>query len=125
MKNIVVISDTHGSIPDNEILWEAFDNADCIFHLGDGRNEIAKLREIYKGKFYFVYGNCDGMSSNLEQVVEIEGVKIFLTHGHNYKVKSGDVLLQLRGEELGAAYSQNHWQKHKLNGKLYRDSIRF
>ena len=45
MKNIIVISDTHGSIPDNEILWEAFDNADYIFHLGDGKNEIAKLKE--------------------------------------------------------------------------------
>lgn len=101
MKNIIVISDTHGTIPDNEILWEAFDNADYIFHLGDGRNEIAKLKEIYKDKVYFVYGNCDYSSSDLEQVVEIEGVKFFLTHGHNYKVKSNDIHLQLRGEELG------------------------
>lgn len=102
MKNIIVISDTHGSIPDNEILWEAFDNADCIFHLGDGKNEIAKLIEIYKDKLYFVYGNCDAISSPLEQVVEIESVKFFFTHGHNYKVKSSDMYLQLRGEELGA-----------------------
>ena len=102
MKNIIVISDTHGSIPDNEILWEAFDNCDYIFHLGDGKNEIAKLKEIYKDKLYYVYGNCDAMTSPLEQVVEIEGAKFFLTHGHNYKVKSNDVLLQVRGEELNA-----------------------
>lgn len=111
MKNIIVISDTHGSIPDNEILWEAFDNADYIFHLGDGKNEIAKLKEIYKDKLYYVYGNCDAISNGLEQVVDIEGVKFFLTHGHNYKVKSSDVYLQLRGEELDAdccLYGHSH-----------------
>lgn len=101
MKNIIVISDTHGRLPDNEILWEAFDNADFIFHLGDGAKEIEKLKAAYPGKVKFVYGNWDGITNGSEEVVEVEGVKFFLTHGHNYKVKSSDLNLQMRGLELG------------------------
>ena len=101
MKNIIVISDTHGRLPDNEILWEAFDNADFIFHLGDGAKEIEKLKAAYPVKVRFVYGNWDGISNGSEEVVEVEGVKFFLTHGHNYKVKSSDLTLQMRGLELG------------------------
>ncbi len=73
MKNIIVISDTHGRLPDNEILWEAFDNADFIFHLGDGAKEIEKLKAAYPGKVRFVYGNWDGITNQCEEVVEIEG----------------------------------------------------
>ncbi|MDE6210816.1 MAG: metallophosphoesterase, partial [Clostridia bacterium] len=102
MKNIIVISDTHGRLPDNEFLWEAFDNADFIFHLGDGAKEIEKLKSAYPGKVHFVYGNWDGITNQSEEIVEIEGVKFFLTHGHNYKVKSSDLNLQMRGLELGA-----------------------
>ena len=101
MKNIIVISDTHNRLPDNEILWEAFDNADYIFHLGDGAKEIAKLKAAYPDKLKYVYGNADGMSTNQEEVVEVEGVKFFLAHGHNYRVKSSDIDLQMRGLELG------------------------
>ncbi len=101
MKNIIVISDTHGRLPDNEILWEAFDNADFIFHLGDGAKEIEKLKAAYPDKVRFVYGNWDGITNQCEEVVEIEGVKFFLTHGHNYKVKSSDLNLQMKCLELG------------------------
>lgn len=121
MKNIIVISDTHGRLPDSEVLWEAFDNADYIFHLGDGKNEIKKLKEIYKDKLCYVYGNCDGISSENEKTVEIEGVKFFLTHGHNYKVKSNDIFLQMRGEELGAdccLYGHVHLPQISEYGKL-------
>ena len=121
MKNIIVISDTHGRLHDNEVLWEAFDNADYIFHLGDGLNEIRKLKEIYKDKLIYVYGNCDGISSELEKTVEIEGVKFFLTHGHNYNVKAHDIFLQLRGEELGVnccLYGHTHLPQISEFGNL-------
>lgn len=101
MKNIIVISDTHNRLPSNEAFWEALDNADYIFHLGDGARDIEKLKEAFPDNLIYVYGNNDGITSNQEQVVEIEGVKFFLTHGHHYKVKSSDLELQLRGLELG------------------------
>lgn len=121
MKNIIVISDTHGRLPDNEILWEAFDNADYIFHLGDGANEIRKLKEIYGDKLIYVYGNSDGITSELEKTMNIENVKFFLTHGHNYNVKTHDVFLQLRGEELGVdccLYGHTHIPQISEYGKF-------
>ena len=121
MKNIIVVSDTHGRLPDNEILWEAFDNADYIFHLGDGAKEIEKLKAAYPGKVHFVYGNWDGITSHCEEVVEVEGVKFFLTHGHNYKVKSSDLNLQMKGLELGAdccLYGHVHRPQITEYGKL-------
>lgn len=102
MKNIVIISDTHGRLPRNEEFWEALDNCDYIFHLGDGRGEIEKLLRIHPQKTYYVYGNCDFASDEWEKIVEVENMKFFLSHGHNYKVKSSDMLLQMRGAELGA-----------------------
>ncbi len=102
MKNIIVISDTHGRLPDNEILWEAFDNCNYIFHLGDGAREIDKLKATYPNKLRYVYGNADGRNDIQECVVEIEGVKFFLTHGHNYKVKSSDLDLHMKGLQIGA-----------------------
>lgn len=121
MKNIIVVSDTHGMLPDNEILWEAFDNADYIFHLGDGMREIEKLQKAYTSKFHFVYGNNDGFFKQSEKVVEIENVKLFLTHGHNYKVKSSVLNLHLRGEELGVAcclYGHSHRPQISEYGNL-------
>ena len=121
MKNIIVISDTHGRRPDSEVLWEAFDNADYIFHLGDGANEIRKLKSIYRDKLIYVYGNCDCILSELEKTIDIEGVKFFLTHGHKYKVKTNDIFLQLRGEELGVdccMYGHTHIPQISEFGKL-------
>ncbi|MDE7215225.1 MAG: metallophosphoesterase [Clostridia bacterium] len=102
MKNIIVISDTHNRLPSSERFWETLDMSDYIFHLGDGVRDIEKLKEAFPDKLVYVYGNNDFKSSELEKTVDIEGVKFFLTHGHNYKVKSSTAALHLRGLEVGA-----------------------
>lgn len=102
MKNIIIISDTHGRLPKDYDFWEILNNADLIIHLGDGYKDIQTLKEAFKDKFVFVYGNCDFVSSPKEQLLEIEEAKIFITHGHEYKVKSQLMDLQMRGLELGA-----------------------
>ena len=88
MKNIVVISDSHGMLPKDDEFWQILDEADYIFHLGDGIKDIEKLKAIYKDKFYFVYGNCDTFNSEPFELVEIEDVRFLLTHGHKFRVKS-------------------------------------
>lgn len=88
MKKIVVISDSHNMLPKNEAFWQILEEADYIFHLGDGKYDIQNLKEAYKDKLYFVYGNCDLFSSKSMEIVQIENVKMLLTHGHNFKVKS-------------------------------------
>lgn len=102
MKNIIIISDTHGRLPKDINFWEALQNADYIIHLGDGLRDINTLKEAFGDKLVYVYGNCDFMSSDHERLIQIEDAKFFLTHGHDYKVKSGTLDLQMRGLELNA-----------------------
>lgn len=102
MKNIIIISDTHGRLPKDINFWENLENADYIIHLGDGLKDINTLKEAFKEKLIYVYGNCDFMSCNHEQLISIEDAKLFITHGQDYRVKSNTLDLQIRGLELGA-----------------------
>ena len=48
------------------------------------------LSQLYPNiKFEYVYGNCDiGVGTvSADKTIEIEGVTIFMTHGHKYSVK--------------------------------------
>ena len=90
---IIVLSDTHG--------YEAagiFDGADAVIHLGDCfSDEIHTNLPIYRVK-----GNCDAENAPTEQLLELCGRKIFITHGHLYGVKQSLNRLYYRAEELGA-----------------------
>ena len=88
MKNIVVISDSHGMLPKDDEFWQILDEADLIFHLGDGIKDIEKLQSVYKDKLTFVLGNCDSFNSEPFKIVDVEEVRFLLTHGHKFGVKS-------------------------------------
>ena len=88
MKNIVVISDSHGMLPRDDEFWQILDEADLIFHLGDGIKDIEKLQQVYKDKFIFVLGNCDSFNSEPFKIVDVEDVRFLLTHGHKFGVKN-------------------------------------
>lgn len=102
MSNIVVISDSHNRLPKTEKFLSILDEADYIFFLGDGGRDIDFLTGAYRSKLHYVYGNCDFRSGRREELVEIDGVKFFLTHGHDYGVKSGLLNLDLSAKEKGA-----------------------
>ena len=111
MKTAIVISDTHGNIKDLEKMTPLFEENDYVFHVGDGIDDLNKLPERLKEKFIIVCGNCDKQTEPSERVVEIEGVKIFMTHGHNYGAKGSPLRLLLRAKELGASvcfYGHSH-----------------
>lgn len=88
MKRILVFSDSHGDI---NMCIKIIDRlpADMIFHAGDIARDVVDLRSIYPDKdIRAVCGNNDFVCSDpLSDVIEVEGIKIFLTHGHNYRVK--------------------------------------
>jgi len=89
MKNIIVISDSHEMMPRDDALWQVLDEADYIIHLGDGIKDINILKQIYgKDKVIYVLGNCDTYNGEAFKIVEIEGVKLLLTHGHKFGVKN-------------------------------------
>lgn len=84
---ILILSDSHGQKEKLHHILNSYQH-DCIFFLGDGLSDFLNLPITVP--FYEVSGNCDFfVNSPDEKIIEIENRKIFLTHGHNYYVKSG------------------------------------
>ena len=91
---IAVFSDSHGvTAPMSGAISEY--NPDMIFHLGDCAADTLELSRMYpRIPILSVCGNCDpGRSGNDTETTYINGVKILLTHGHRYSVKTGLVSL--------------------------------
>ncbi|MBQ8182299.1 MAG: YfcE family phosphodiesterase [Clostridia bacterium] len=89
---LVVVSDSHGS---RWNLFEAIErepSADVVYFLGDGYREFEAAESIHANKkaFIGVNGNCDfGCTLPAKDIRNLEGVKIYATHGYAEKVKFG------------------------------------
>ena len=121
MKTAVILSDTHGNRQAIDKLGSLFGECDYIFHLGDVSADGEYIRSSYPEKTAVINGNCDPVKlGEDETVVEIEGVRIFFTHGHLYGVKSSLKRLAARAEELGckiAFYGHTHSAREdEING---------
>lgn len=90
---VMVISDSHGAFGAIDTLLEQNPGIVNVIFLGDGLAEMEDIRNIHPERnFYCVAGNCDfGAPEPAERVVELGGHRIFMTHGHCYGVKSGDL----------------------------------
>lgn len=89
MKKILIFSDTHGY---TDSCLKAIDDAghvDAIIHAGDCTEDAEDLESIYpRIPVYYVKGNNDFFSSApAHMTVIIDGIKIFITHGHEQRVK--------------------------------------
>lgn len=99
---ILVISDTHGK---NKKLIERIKNGekpDLLFHLGDYVGDgLIISKELGIGSI-IVMGNGDHPSSGFkeEEVIEIKGKRIFLTHGHKLGVNFNLNRILYRAKEL-------------------------
>lgn len=107
MKRIFIFSDTHGSVNGCEaVLRGSEEKADGIIHAGDYTRDADSIRAAFPGlPVYAVKGNGDLFSTEPQDLtVVIDGVKIFITHGHMYNVKLEYDYSTLRekGKELGA-----------------------
>ena len=90
MKKIFVFSDSHGSTAD--MLRLVREGApDMVLHLGDYERDCDELRRAFPGlEIRGVRGNCDVRSAGPSLVrFNVEGVRVFACHGHEYRVKSG------------------------------------
>ncbi|MFZ5641049.1 MAG: metallophosphoesterase family protein [Bacillota bacterium] len=87
---IGVVSDSHGRM---QCLREAVGKmgpVDLILHAGDFYEDARRLQKETGLKVVAVTGNCDWqVHGPAEEVVEAEGCRILLTHGHMYQVKYG------------------------------------
>ncbi len=113
MTTCAILSDTHGYRKAIDRLDIILSEADMIVHLGDTSSDGTYIMQKYPDKrVLLLNGNCDGQKfGENELVIEIEGVKVFATHGHLYSARSGPFKMIDRAKELGASalmYGHTH-----------------
>ncbi|MBU8905088.1 metallophosphoesterase family protein [Desertibacillus haloalkaliphilus] len=98
---ILIISDSHGWTDElADVIAQQKPNVSAIFHCGDSElpHHAPQLENCY-----VVRGNCDfDEEFPEERVEEIEGTRVYMTHGHLYNVKMSHVPITYRAEEVGA-----------------------
>ena len=89
---LLILSDSHSTLSYMRRCIE-FVKPNTIIHLGDHYDDGAAMAEEYPHiRFYQVPGNCDlyrcpiGIPEIL--MPRLEGVDIYMTHGHKHSVKS-------------------------------------
>ncbi len=99
MKRILAISDTHGAKVAIEKVLEV--KHDYLFFMGDGLRDVEEINEEH---FYKVAGNCDTFNIFEPEVdtFVIDGVKVFITHGHKFKARYSLSLLLKEAKDRGA-----------------------
>lgn len=90
---ILVLSDSHAALSFMRLCIEKI-KPDAVIHLGDHYDDgTAMAEEFPQIRFYQVPGNCDRYRCPPfvpETLVErVCGVKLFMTHGHIHRVKTG------------------------------------
>ncbi len=88
MKSLIIVSDSHRNRAALDRLDPVFADCDIIVHLGDLSSDGGYVRGKYPDKTIVINGNCDFDKLGEDERVEVvEGVKIFMCHGHMYSVK--------------------------------------
>ncbi len=100
---IVVVSDSHGNLSNFLELLKLIDY-DLVIHLGDLTDDARLIKAGINKDLIYVRGNCDSydLETKEEEVLEVAGKKIFISHGHKYNVKENLNRIYYRGQELGA-----------------------
>ena len=98
-RKILVFSDSHEKCEYMNKAIEMNSDADLTVHLGDGASDLSRtLPDNCVGSYVFIEGNGEyygwiGVDRRYRPqrsaMVEFEGKKIFMTHGHLYDVKFG------------------------------------
>lgn len=106
MVRIGVVSDSHGNFRNIGRVRNEFGRLDWFLHAGDHLRDAARIATnlgVDPSRVRAVAGNCDVPTTQPEEItVEIEGVKIYMAHGHLHGVKSNPQRLYYRAQELGA-----------------------
>lgn len=131
MLRIAVFSDSHGEV--NDFRWLAdqmikeYGPLDGFIHCGDGARDFEQIKKFllktnYNAQFWQVSGNCDFSPSLPDwNVIELENVRILITHGHRFHVKSELQLLDQFASEKGCAmalYGHTHIANWEMRSVL-------
>ena len=122
---ILVFSDTHKKIDDCIRVVERIKEVDMIIHAGDHSSDAKELQKAFLDiPVEYVRGNCDFSYDDEEIMVEADGKKIMVTHGHLYNVKNDVVYTALkeRARRLGAdvvVFGHTHIAYNENLGDLF------
>lgn len=118
---LLIMSDTHG---DEEIIERVkgyHPDAYKVIHCGD--SELPYAHPLMQG-IECVKGNCDHDQNYLEEMLfQVNGDRVYVTHGHLYDVKNSPMKLIYRAKEVGAqivCFGHSH-----ILGAEYIDDILF
>ena len=120
---ILIFSDSHASLGFMRKCITKL-RPDCILHLGDYYDDGQIIaQENPHLRFYQVPGNCDRYRCppDAPQVllITLDGVKIYMTHGHNHHVKAGTGALVADAHRSGAHIAL---YGHTHSMECYRDA---
>lgn len=100
---LAVFSDSHG---DDAVMADilALERPHAVLHLGDCCADTAVIARRYPQlPLYRVRGNNDYTDeAPMERLLTFAGVRIYMAHGHRYRVKMGCSALAYRALECGA-----------------------
>ena len=100
---VLIISDTHRMPYNFYTVVDREGPVDQILHLGDVEGDEELICRYAGCPAVFVAGNNDFFSRNdRDHELILQGVRIFMTHGHHYGVSMGTSRLEEEGRSRGA-----------------------
>lgn len=118
---ILVMSDTHGDYDVIQKVSQFYPEIETLIHCGD--SELKRDHYALNEMAAVVRGNCDSDAEfAIESVLELNGVKLYTTHGHLFGVKDSPMNLFYRAKELGA-HAVFFGHTHMLAAEMIEDVL--
>ena len=120
---LLIFSDSHGRIGGmQDVLNKLLNQINAVIHLGDYERDAQRLEALCPSvPFYYVPGNNEPCPDPFK-IIELNGRRIFLTHGHKYRVKRDlSTLKQAAAENNADACFFGH--SHKAHYEMYGDIL--
>ena len=87
---LLVVSDSHGRDDDVKGVMEQVKDFDMLIHCGDVEGGEDYIRALTDKPVIMVAGNNDFRSDlPSQELIEVEGYRIFIAHGHQFYVNFG------------------------------------
>ncbi len=98
----IVLSDSHTDTTSLERAIDSQGRLDLIIHLGDIARDVDYIETgYYPIPVVSVLGNNDYRYGDYEKVIDLDGHKIFICHGHTQSVSSGYERLEATARRHG------------------------
>lgn len=100
---VLIVSDTHGRYGSFDKALEQAGKIDCLIHLGDTEGGESYMEAVCECPAYILAGNNDFYSDYpREREIQLGNKKVFMTHGHYYRLYMGMECLVQEGKARNA-----------------------